>query len=177
MLRNIVEIDWAAHKVSVYSNKGAIILFDFKAAFPSVDHSFMWQALEASGLPISYIDAIRMIYRDNRHFIPTQDRLKPGPTMRAGVRQGCPLSGIVFAICIDSLLKRLNSFLGPHGMLRAYADDIAMVIMNYQCSIGALAQVFDQFSKVSGLKLNINKTVLIPLWPIQDFTHLRMLIR
>ena len=41
MLRNIVEIDWTAHKVSVLSSKGVISLFDFKAAFPSIDHTFM----------------------------------------------------------------------------------------------------------------------------------------
>ena len=103
----------------------------------------MWEALQASGLPKLFIDAIRKLYQDNRHFIPTKEGLMPSPTMRAGVRHGCPLSGILFAICVDILLRRLNSFLGSHEMLRAYADDIAMVIMDYQRSMGVLALVFD----------------------------------
>ena len=38
MLKNIVDVDWEAMKVSLTMPTGAIILFDFAAAFPSVSH-------------------------------------------------------------------------------------------------------------------------------------------
>ncbi len=45
MLRNVLDIDFAAQKISVKSKKGAIILFDFWAAFPSLSHEFLWDFL------------------------------------------------------------------------------------------------------------------------------------
>ena len=38
MMRNLMDIDFAAHKISVLSNTGAILLLDFRAAFPSMSH-------------------------------------------------------------------------------------------------------------------------------------------
>ena len=104
-----------------------------------------------------------MFYEDNRHFFLSSKGLQPGPTMLAGVRQGCPLSGIIFAMCIDNLLKRLKRLTNSHEMIRAYADDIAMVVMDYPRSLSTIARIFEDFGKISGLKLNIAKTVFIPL--------------
>jgi hypothetical protein len=38
MINNVVDIDFAAQKVSIQSKRGAILLLDFKAAFPSMSH-------------------------------------------------------------------------------------------------------------------------------------------
>ena len=51
MMSNLIDIDEAAQKTSVHSTRGAVVLLDFKAAFPSVDHGFMWETLEAAGIP------------------------------------------------------------------------------------------------------------------------------
>ncbi len=40
MLENIVRIDYGAQKVFLQGGKGAILLFDFATAFPSVLHEF-----------------------------------------------------------------------------------------------------------------------------------------
>ena len=40
MLNNILDIDYHAMTVSLKHDKGALLLFDFKAAFPSVSHDF-----------------------------------------------------------------------------------------------------------------------------------------
>ena len=51
MLQNVIDIDWQAMIVSLRSSSGALVLFDFKAAFPSVSHPFLIQCLELLGLP------------------------------------------------------------------------------------------------------------------------------
>ena len=93
MLRNDIEIDWAAQKISLLSNTGAILLFDFRAAFPSMNHAFMWKSLEAMGIPGKVINATRMFYHDNAHILKIAGSRYDGPKMQSGVRQGCPLSG------------------------------------------------------------------------------------
>jgi hypothetical protein len=41
MMNNLIDIDEAAQKISVRTSSGAIILLDFRAAFPSMDHDFI----------------------------------------------------------------------------------------------------------------------------------------
>ena len=67
MLRNVLEIDFAAQKISINSKAGDIVLFDFKAALSSLSHQYLWDAMEAIGIPAQYIKAIKLFYVDNKH--------------------------------------------------------------------------------------------------------------
>jgi hypothetical protein len=178
MLSNLIDIDAAAQKISIHSSKGAIILFDFKAAFPSMDHQFIWDILEGSGLPVEFIRAVKMLYRNNKHFLRLHGSLFDGPVVQCGVRQGCPLSGLLFAICADVLLIRLQSTLtGSDEVARAFADDTAIVIADYVKSIPTVSDLFTQYAAISGLRLNVKKTLFIPLWHVSSYGGLRNLIR
>ena len=129
-----------------------------------MDHGFIWGALEAMGLPREFIHAVQMLYKDNKHLIRLQGTLYEGPTVRSGVRQGCPLSGLIFAICADVLLIRLEKVLaGEDEVARAFADDTAVVVQDYTKTIGTLANLFQDYASISCLELNIDKTVFIPL--------------
>ena len=46
ILENVIEIEWELLKCSIRSKKGALVLFDFSAAFPSVSHKYMWAVLK-----------------------------------------------------------------------------------------------------------------------------------
>ena len=69
MLRNVADVVFAAQKISISSRRGAIVLFDFKAAFPSLSHDYMWDALVAIGLPPGNVDALRLFYVGNKHWM------------------------------------------------------------------------------------------------------------
>jgi hypothetical protein len=178
MMNNLIDIDEAAQKVSINSTRGAILLFDFKAAFPSMDHQFIWDVLDEAGLPLECINAIRILYVRNNHYLRLGGTLFEGPVVHSGVRQGCPLSGLLFAICADVLLIRLrNTLHGEDEVTRAFADDTAVVIADYAKSIGTISIVFSQYAAISGLELNIKKTMFIPLWPVSSIRGLRNLVR
>ena len=49
-------------KVTINSSKGALVLFDFTAAFPSVSHEYMWAALAAMHVPPPIIRAFKHLY-------------------------------------------------------------------------------------------------------------------
>ena len=80
------------------------------------------------------------------------------------MRQGCPLSPLLFIICIDPLLRRLSKWF-PDATVRAYADDNAMVTPNFHRDGAGIMHVYREFGLVSNLRLNLPKTVLVPLWP------------
>ena len=56
----------------------------------------------------------------------------PSPSLLAGERQGCPLSGILFAIAPDPFLRLLQGAIGVDDVLRACADDIGLVLAGWR---------------------------------------------
>ena len=121
-------------------------MFDFRAAFPSMDHDFMWETLLSVGLPGQYVEAVRKFYKKNTHVIKLHGMFYQGPEVKSGVRQGCPLSGILFAICADVLLSRIGEVLcNEDEVVRTFADDTGAVVKDYIKTIPVLAQLFDEY--------------------------------
>ena len=146
MMQNILDIDWAAHQVSLKSRSGAILLFDFSAAFPSLSHDMLWNVMDILGIDSSFIEVVKLFYNGSKHFIKVNGMIFDGVTVHSGVRQGCPLSGLLFAICVDTLLRSISSNLGPLEILGAFADDIGLVVLDFWKSSPILQRVFDEFS-------------------------------
>ena len=63
-----------------------MLLFDFKAAFPSLSHNFLWEILEAWRLPRHIIRAIQSFYQNNSHTLRLQGATFPSLILRSGVR-------------------------------------------------------------------------------------------
>ena len=53
----------------------------------------------------------------------------------------------------------------PETTLRAFADDIAIVVPDVAKALPILSSVFEELGIITGLFLNKPKCVLIPLWP------------
>ncbi len=65
------------------------------------------------------------------------------------------------------MLRRLGRGF-PGSCARSYADDLAMVVKEGINSLSGLEAFFTDFEKVSGLHLNIKKTIIIPLWEYEE---------
>ena len=96
MLQNIIEIEAKAMSTMYTSSNGALVLFDFSAAFLSVARRFIWLVLESIGLPKFVISAIKALYANNHHFLKWSGVTQYAFLCMAGVRQGCPLSSALF---------------------------------------------------------------------------------
>lgn len=168
MLSNIVTIDHEAMCISLNHHRGGTMLFDFKAAFPSISHTYLHRVIEHLGFPRHITNAITALYNNNRCHITHHNHTYRGFNLSAGVRQGCPLSPLLFATTIDLLLRRLHRTI-PNITITAFADDIATTFPDSDSALLILADTFHQFASISGMELNKPKTEFIPLW-IHD-TH------
>ena len=164
MLANVIDISHRAQTVSLQHDRPGMLLFDFKAAFPSLSHGYMHTVLKSLGLPSHILNFVLSLYDNHCCHIVSGGSVFSGFHIKAGIRQGCPLSPLLFALVMDIVLRRLQR-LGPELTFRAFADDIAIVAPCLYHSVPMLMRVFSETARVAGLGLNIPKCVLIPLWP------------
>ena len=58
MLVNIIDVDEAMIGAALHASNPAAVFFDFKAAFPSVLHSFLLGVLKHIGLPAPILNFV-----------------------------------------------------------------------------------------------------------------------
>ena len=82
-----------------------------------------------------------------------------------GVRQGCPLSGLLFVVGIELLARVLKKDPTIKGIkvgqkeikITQYADDTTVLVRDLD-SVIELLKHLDKFKQISGLEINTNKT-------------------
>ena len=134
-----------------------ILLLDLERAFDTLEHVFIHECLSAIGAASHFCLLVRALLHDAQ-VIPM---LAPKCRLRIcrGVKQGCPLSPLIFIICFDCLLHAMDKVTGIR--LFAYADDLAVSARSVRAIIRVL-KVVREFSKYSGLRINLTKTYLVP---------------
>ena len=162
LIANVVELEDEAAQTALRASEGATMLLDFAAAFPSVSQQFLKQALKFLGFPPAALNLLEALYYKNSCQIVVMGRSFPGFPMAAGIRQGCPLSPLLFITAMDGLLRAIKRRI-PAAQIRAFADDTAVVLQDLKGDLPVLWDIFSQLEQASGLKLNVKKCVLIPL--------------
>ena len=85
ILDNVLDIDAEMAEISHGYLAGAAIFFDFAAAFPSVAHDYLWEAVLAIGIPSEVVDLYKIFYRGNTHILRHSEGTTEGPTVGSGV--------------------------------------------------------------------------------------------
>ena len=139
-----------------------ILLYDYAAAFPSVAHYWLFATLRARGMPAGAINFVKFMYTDVRTYTLDAGLLKYAFNITAGVLQGCPCSGMLFAVVADPILRAQKEAAGSDALLRACADDLGHAFRNMS-SLAPMADLFLRIERVSNLKLKPTKCALILL--------------
>jgi len=86
---------------------------DFKKAFDIVSRDLLWQVLEGLGISGRILECLRSMYRQGQACLHhPEEGLTLTFLCRIGVKQGCPLSRLLFGLFIDGLKKQLNALEG-----------------------------------------------------------------
>lgn len=86
----------------------SLALLDIANAFGSVPHAAIGAALEAVGVGGAFTEIVTELYDGTTTRIMTPEGLSDPIPIRCGIRQGCPLSGLLFNLVIDPVLQKLE---------------------------------------------------------------------
>ena len=162
IIRNLLQLDTASMITSLTQPAGACILLDFASAFPSVSQEFLFDVLRHIGLPQTSLNLLTSLYSNSLCEVKQGNTSTPGFLFEAGVRQGCPLSPLLYATVAEVLLDKIEQQC-PGTLTRCYADDTALVANDFWKEAPHLVKIFQEFSQISGLHLNLRKSFIIPL--------------
>ena len=103
-----------------------IAWLDITNAFGSIPHRAITAALMSLGAGQLFVDIVADLYSGAESKILLGNGETESIPILAGVRQGCPISGLLFNITIDPILRAIQGNSGEHNIL-AYADDICLL--------------------------------------------------
>jgi len=151
-----------------------LLKLDISKAFDSVSWPFLLEVLQQLGFGQLWRDIISGLLSSSS----TQVLLNgvPGDLIhhRRGLRQGDPLSPMLFILIMDvlghmitkatseGLLLPLSSR-GLQHRISMYADDVALFLRPESGDITTTMDILNLFGEASGLKTNLQKSTVIPI--------------
>lgn len=164
-------IDNCKNYCSSNNINGYLTSLDAKKAYDSVSHDYIESSLKAFGFHNEFIKVFRVLYNDIHTKVNVNGYLTDKISIQRGVKQGDALSCALFILCMETLMKKIhdNTNIKPLNINQSqvqkivgYADDIAIITSNKESIIESL-KTYEEFSKVSGLCLNADKTEVMNL--------------
>ena len=145
---------------------------DFKKAFDTINHDGLWQALTHQHVPQQYIHLLQRLYADQTAAVETDKLSRPFDIQR-GVKQGDPLSSLLFNALLEDTFRTLKQQWSARdygirlGHTRStqltnlrFADDVLL----FATTLPQLTSMLNSLHDVAahnGLQLHPDKTVIL----------------
>jgi ribonuclease HI len=151
---------------------GAIVALDQEKAYDKIRHDYLFEALRAYGFPNIFITTVQHLYSSAETEIAINGIHSQPYRVERGVRQGDPLSCLLFNLAIEPLACAIRSSPKIKGIhvpgldrklaIALFADD-ATVYLSKNDSFDDLKNILDSWCAASGAKFNIAKTEVLPI--------------
>ena len=94
------------HYINKLKDKNHMIIsLDAEKAFDKIQHPFMIEVLERSGIQGPYLNMIKAIYSKPVANIKVNGEKLEAIPLKSGTRKGCPLSPYLFNIVVEVLVR------------------------------------------------------------------------
>ena len=154
-----------------YKTGGILLFLDFEKAFDSLEWPFMLACLKRFGFGPHFLKWIQILYKAPSVTIKINGWMSDQVTLSRGVRQGCPVSALLFIISTEMLAIKIRTsdIIGikmkpchsdKEFKISQYADDSLLFLANEK-EIPKAINIINEYSKVSGQRLNIPKTEVL----------------
>jgi hypothetical protein len=156
----------------IVEENGVLIALDQEKAYDRVKHDYLITTLETFQLPQTFIKTIKALYKNAHTRIAINGVLSAPFQVTRGVRQGDPLSCLLFDLAIEPLACALRNSDKIRGynipgitdkiIVNLYTDDTT-IYLNESDKYSDLETILTKWCYASGAKFNLEKTEIIPI--------------
>jgi hypothetical protein len=86
-----------------------ILSLDFRSAFDCISHQYLFKFLTGYAISEWFIDRVRSMYKNATALLQINGALVGQIPIQSAIRQGCPLSTTLYALCVHPLLHTLEN--------------------------------------------------------------------
>ena len=147
----------------------ALLLIDIIASFPSVAWDWLWYVLELMDCPVWLIRAVKAPYIDSTAQLAAGGLRGVTIGITSGITQGCPMSGSLWCLVFDPIIRALVELVGEDGSLSAFADDIGVSVGDIIRALLVLVPILGPIGAATCLKLNWKKTHIVNFFKLSIF--------
>lgn len=146
-----------------------ILFIDFYKAFDTVNHNFIFKVIKMLGFGDLFLNAVKTLYNGCNSSVKLAHGTSKRFDINQGIRQGCPLSPVLFLLVTQVLAVHIKksqfngiNALGVEFKPSQFADDTAIFLKD-KLEIPIIIGCIEAFTVVSAVKINLEKSVLLPL--------------
>ncbi|KAL3702321.1 hypothetical protein R1sor_020343 [Riccia sorocarpa] len=175
---SVLTCNEAIHTAKRSGQDHLLLQLDFRKAFDSVNWSFLMKAMEALNFGPRFCGYIRAILETAASSIIVNGRRSKPVKVTRSVRQGCPLSPLLFILVTQTLTDAVDEavksasvqgiYLQPantHYCLGLYADDLHVIFRATEEGATNVRDLLDKYANATGLKIQWNKSVVSCIGP------------
>ena len=118
--------------VACATRDSGILVTDFAAAYPSVNHSWIFHVLEKAEVPGFSCRFLRVIYCNGMMEVEFARKTRGQFLMSRGVRQGCPASRFLFAMAFRPYLSMGSTTLSSQESCRLRLSTTLSVCLRWR---------------------------------------------
>lgn len=147
-----------------------ILKVDLTKAYDTVDWEFLREVLVGLNFPTTFVRWVMECVTTASYSISINGRLHGMFIGQRGLRQGDPLSPLLFTLCLEVLSRSLKTMsrsplFSYHPMCQnlhithlAYADDLLLLSRGDTRSVGMLISCLNRFGDTAGPRVNLLKS-------------------
>lgn len=139
-----------------------LLFIDFKQAYDSIEREQLYRALNNLQIPRKLIRLIRMTLQDTINMVKVNGELSRKFIVRSGLRQGDPLSAVLFNLALESTIRtsginRQSTLYHHWHQCVAFADDLTILTRTKE-ELRNVTKKIVLAAREMGLKINESKT-------------------
>jgi hypothetical protein len=160
---NIYNLSSIIH-LKFHQNKRVYAFFvDFKAAFDCVPRNALLYKLSKMGVSSKFLRLLKVIYEGTFSAVWNGENLSDYFETHSGVKQGCLISPLLFALFLNDLHEELGGGLSIDGLnirILLYADDI-VILAEHPNILQRMISRLEKYCKDWNLTVNLEKSKIM----------------
>ena len=168
----IREIDDIIELEKIKGKKSILLSIDYAKAFDTLSTNAIMKAMRLYGFKSNFLKWIQILLKERKSSVKNNNFISRFFDMERGVRQGCPLSPLLFICTVELLARNIRNDKNIKGVMisknhrplkiKFFADDTTLFLRD-QMDFREVLSKIKLFAIFSGLELNKGKSMAMIL--------------